>query len=410
MTLILKNIALHFFIVNLFIMISSVCVFAQSPLLNQTNEQEENYISSPSHFKNNSRQFVSEWYNYGRTIKNGGGNCQYYKNYLFPDSTVKANFSNDVSGVWKHSYGEVCDPSSPALDSNTLIGAFASYTLDSIALQYKYFRFQNQAPDTLVFQIYKNDRIDFFENPFNDSRSMARVNYNYLLRKGDTSSYEFTVLLSNNDTSTINQSTMYLPVGLSINAGQKVAAVVTYYPGNAFSIGDTIDPNMQAVNRINAFAIYDFKDFDNTYNKYFFNNGLLATNEVRYNYDTLGWNGKFIPGTAYSNGYYHLDMSFKLSSNYVGLNNLMTSDIKFNLFPSVVSENENSILQIQSNKNQNAEIKIVDLSGKNIYEFSTALQTGTTKISLPVNYFNSGIYLVIVSVNGMKGIKKLIKI
>ncbi len=391
-------------------MISSVCVFAQSPLLNQTNEQEENYISSPSHFKNNSRQFVSEWYNYGRTIKNGGGNCQYYKNYLFPDSTVKANFSNDVSGVWKHSYGEVCDPSSPALDSNTLIGAFASYTLDSIALQYKYFRFQNQAPDTLVFQIYKNDRIDFFENPFNDSRSMARVNYNYLLRKGDTSSYEFTVLLSNNDTSTINQSTMYLPVGLSINAGQKVAAVVTYYPGNAFSIGDTIDPNMQAVNRINAFAIYDFKDFDNTYNKYFFNNGLLATNEVRYNYDTLGWNGKFIPGTAYSNGYYHLDMSFKLSSNYVGLNNLMTSDIKFNLFPSVVSENENSILQIQSNKNQNAEIKIVDLSGKNIYEFSTALQTGTTKISLPVNYFNSGIYLVIVSVNGMKGIKKLIKI
>lgn len=410
MKLLLKNIAFNFFFLNLFIGLSAKRVLAQSPLLNQTNESQEIFIPETVSIKNKSRQFVSEWYNYGRTIMNNGGNCQYYKNYLFPDSTVKANFISHVSGVWKHSYGQVCDPSSPALDSNTLIDPFAAYSLDSISLHYKYYRFQNQAPDTLLFQIYKNDRIDFFENPFSDSRSIARVNYNYLLRKGDTASYEFKVLLDNNDTTTLNQKTMYLPIGINVDAGQKIAAVVTYFPGNSFSIGDTIDPNLPAVNRMNAFAVYDFKDFGNTYNKYYYNNGLIATNEVRYNFDTLGWNGKYIPGTAYSNGYYHLDMGFKLTSNTVGFKQVSSSDLKINLFPSLVTENENSILQIQSNKMQNAEIVMTDVSGNCIYEFSTSIQEGTNKISLPVNYFNAGIYFVKIKVNEQMQMLKLIKL
>ena len=399
----------YLFSVSLLLLNLSVAL-AQVPLLMQTNEVEENYINTSPAATMSNRQYVSEWYNYGRTIKNQGGNCLYYKNYLFPDSTVKADFSGSMAGVWKHSYGEVCDPSSPSLINNTLIDANASYSLDSISLQYRYYRFQNQAPDTLVFQIYKNDRIEFSADPWNDNRSWARVNYNYQLRKGDTASYEYTILLNYSDTSTATQRTIYLPVGINISAGQKVAATVTYFPGNNYSIGDTIDPTIVATHRINAFAIYDFKDKDITDNKYFYNNGLLVTNEVRYNYDTLGWSGKYIPGTAYSSGYYHVDMAFKLTSNEVGINESQPSAFDINIFPAVVIEGENSIVQIQSTFSGNAQVCIVDLSGKKVFEKYSSIQSGTNKILLRTETISSGMYLVNVELNGIKQALKLIKI
>src|SRR5687767_15002893 len=59
---------------------------------------------------------VSEWYNYGQMIDAAGGDVDYFRNFLFPDSTVLVEFSDGMGPVWKHSIGEAMDPSSYAFD------------------------------------------------------------------------------------------------------------------------------------------------------------------------------------------------------------------------------------------------------------------------------------------------------
>ena len=54
----------------------------------------------------------SGWYNFMREIMNISSDMPYYRNYLFPDSTVQSEFSNGMGYVWLHSLGQVLDPTS----------------------------------------------------------------------------------------------------------------------------------------------------------------------------------------------------------------------------------------------------------------------------------------------------------
>lgn len=383
--------------------------FAQAPLNSMQNENPELFSRTVTPQKNN-RQFVSEWYNYGETISGLGGNVNYFRNYLFPDSTVLVEFNSGFSSVWKHSYGQMCDPSSPNLTNNTLIDENATYTVDSILVWYRYYRFQNQNPDTVIIQLFKDDRIHFHESPWSDERSYGNVDYNPAFRKGDSASYEYTILLGDADTSTASQRALLIPVGVTVGAGKKIAATVTFFPGNPYSPGDTIDPVTSAnvVNKINAFAIYDYKDLDKIENQYFYNNGMLCTPGIRYNYDTLGWAGSYIAGNAYSSGYYYLDMAFKLTSTNVGVKDLTGASFAAGLFPSIT--NENSVLQIQSNLNGNASISLVTVTGEKIFTTKSFVQSGLNKISLPVKNLSAGIYFVEVEMNEEKQVLKLVKL
>src|SRR5262245_43526803 len=53
------------------------------------------------------RTQTSEWYNYGQAIYDIGGNVSYFRNYLFPDSTVLFETTTGMAVVWKNSYGQV---------------------------------------------------------------------------------------------------------------------------------------------------------------------------------------------------------------------------------------------------------------------------------------------------------------
>ena len=397
-----------FFTLTLSLFLSAIA-FSQSPLNSQPNEKPEIFSRTVTPQKSN-RQFVSEWFNYGETISGMGGNVNYYRNYLFPDSTVQVEFTGGFGSVWKHSYGQMCDPSSPNFINNTLIDANATYTLDSILVWYRYYRFQNQNPDTVVIQVYEDNKIHFNESPWSDQRSYGNVDYNPQLRKGDAPSYEYKVLLGDADTATASQHAIVIPVGISVAAGKKVAATVTFFPGNPFTPGDTIDPvtNATVVNKINAFAIYDYKDADKIENQYFYNNGMLCTPGIRYDYDTLGWAGSYIAGNAYSSGYYYLDMAFKLTSTNVGLDDWQAAPFGVALFPSVT--NENSVLQIQSNASGVAQVDLLTVTGSKVSSVKTSVQSGANKILLPVETLSAGIYFVHVEMNGVKRIMKLVKL
>ncbi len=386
--------------------------FSQAPLNISTNEQPEIFSRTVTPPQKNNRQFVSEWYNYGETLNGMGGNISYFRNYLFPDTTVVATFSGSLSPVWKHSYGQMCDPSSPNFASNTLIDENATYTLDSLLIWYRYYRFQTLNPDTLVIQVFEHNEINFSADPWADDRSYANVNYDTADRRGANPSYEYTVLLGNNDTATALQKGIVMPVGITIPAGNKAAATITYYPGNPHQPGDTIDPITTALvlNKINAFTMYDYKDLDKIQNQYFYNNGMIATSEVRYNTSTNGWNGQYLAGNAFSTGYYHLDMAFKLTSNSVGVFENCETDFGINLFPSVSSVAENTLLQIQSETGGKATVSIVDLTGKKLVELIKAVEPGTNKTLLPADLISGGMYFVNVVLNGVIQTKKLIKI
>ncbi len=267
------------------------------------------------------------WYSYAAQVIELGGSYSYYRNNLFPDSTVVVEFSNGFSPVWKHSMGQVFDPSSVYFDAvgtgHPSINDQTAYQVDSIGLWYRYFRHQDMTPDTLVIQVYEHDDINFSPDPgWSSGASYANVQYDYTVRKGANAMVEIEYLLTKDDTATDNQGFLNIPIGVHVDPGEKIAVTYTYFPGNPFNVGDTIDQyaDIPPVNKINSLIVYEVKDESPYVEPEYYNNQIRATTDVRYNISTNGWNGDYIPGTAYAStsattpSIYHLDMDFHVTT------------------------------------------------------------------------------------------------
>ena len=263
------------------------------------------------------------WYSYAAQVIDLLGNYSYFRNNIFPDSTVVVEFSNGYSNVWKHSLGQVFDPSSLYFDAigtgHPTIDNQTAYQIDSIGLWYRYFRHQDTAPDTLIVQIYHDDDINFTVDPgWSSGASYANVAYDYTIRKGANSIMEIEYLLTNDDSATTDQGFLSLPIGMQVDAGEKIAVTYTYFPGNPYNVGDTIDQYavVPPTNKINALILYEIRDETPYIESGLYNNELRVTTAVRYNINTNGWNGDYIPGTAYASptastpSIYHLDVDF----------------------------------------------------------------------------------------------------
>ncbi|HYG51044.1 MAG TPA: T9SS type A sorting domain-containing protein [Flavobacteriales bacterium] len=275
------------------------------------------HINHKPHLPQN-RAVISDWYNSGNTMYNLGGTVAYYRNFLFPDSTVQVEFSTGMGYVWKHSLGHILDPTSTMFDAGgqTSVGTSNPYTVDSIAIPYRYWRPQTTNPDTLVIQIYSNPDITFVPNPgWSSGASYATVDYDTATRMGASPSQTITYLLTSADEISATQGLLQFPLGIAVPPGEKIGVTVTYFPGNPYSVGDTIDTytSFAVTNQINAFVFYDYSDQDMVPEPTYYNNELNATTDVRYNISTNGWNGNYIPGTAWLGGFYHGDIYFKLT-------------------------------------------------------------------------------------------------
>lgn len=335
---------------------------------------------------------VSDWYNYGDAIYDAGGDVSYFRNFLFPDSTVLVDFSDGVGPVWKHSLGEVLDPSSPLFVSNgqTATEPHIPYTLDSIAIPYRYWRFQDANPDTLVVQVYKEPAINLQLNPgWTSGASYSNVPYDYQERIGDSETLTFKYLLTNDDTTADGtQKVLEFATNLSIPAGQKVAVTATYFPGNAYNVNDTIDTyaTFSIDHRINAFVFYDYRDNDILSEPGVYNNELCAPTDVRYNINTNGWNGEYIPGTAWVSGLYYGDVYFKITfdSEYpLGVDDL-GAESRTNIYPNPT----NGLLHFNSSANITA-VVVKDMSGKVVMT-----ENGSNITQLNATALSKGMYMI----------------
>lgn len=355
----------------------SLLIFTQS-FIGQFLENSPNK-SNLENTKISEKSTYENWFNYGEAIYNLGGNVSYYRSTIFPDSTVQSEFSSGMGYVWQHSVGQVLDPTSPYYEIENLVSFNADnhYTLDSVGIFYRYFRHQQSAPDTLIIQIYDDSKMTYSLDPWGNGKSYASLGYNYMTRKGSNATNEYVYLLENKDTTSTIEFLSF-PIGLAVSPGEKVAATFTYIPGNSYSFGDTIDQyaSVTPTNRINSFYYFYYVDNDHTEDPGYYNNHLMANTGIRYNINQNGWNGSYIPGTAWNSGIYHADIPFYITSNNVGINeeNLLKS--KPIIFPNPVKNNAT----IEFN---------VDKSG--IYSFQLIDITGKTVISTFENYYSEGL-------------------
>lgn len=333
------------------------------------------------------------WYNFGQMIYDAIGNSNYYRNALFPDSSVQVEFSNGFGYVWKHSMGQVFDPA----DDNWAIGGIVPidatdpYTVDSIRIWYRYFRHQTTNPDTLRVQVFTESAMSTHSDPWSNGQSYATTDYDYTTNLAVNPSQDYTILLGDSDTSMAFQNVIPLEIDMDVPAGEIIGVNVTYFPGNAHNFGDTIDQyiTVPPVNQINAFYMYNFRDNDEQHSTDFYNHGWLIPSSIRYNENPQGWNGSYYPSIAYFNVIDHSDIDFHVVGT-VGI------DEKENEAFSVHPNPANNLLNIRFNDEQTAEtIKVTDLAGKDVTAATRFNGSALNVISLA-----EGQYLISLTVDG----------
>lgn len=349
---------------------------------------------------------ILEWFNYGEEIYNFGGDVSYFRIFAWPDSTVLTEFSSGLGNVWKHSLGQVFDPYTGFFEVNhqPVVGA---YGIDSIAIPYRYLRVQDDAPDTVVVQFYEQNRILFSEDPgWTSGASYATVEYDYMTNKGLNPTEEVTLLLTNDDTITSTQGFITLPVFRTVAEDQHFAMTISYKPGNEYNFGDTVDIyfDPQPDNRRNAFILYEFRDNDKTVDAGVYNNAVTASTEVRYNINSNGWNGRYIPGTAWNSGFYSLDAYF-LVSNPPTLMSVEDNDLSAHIkaFPNPTN---GQLTVTLPQLNEQVQYRLINAVGQVVMEGSIV----SSQASFDISELGTGIYSLNLYIDGATYTRKINKL
>lgn len=344
----------------------------------------------------------SDWYNFARELTNISGSMPYYRYSIFPDSTVQVNYADGIGSVGIHTMGQVFDPTSSLfIFESSTISKSANYTLDSIAIPYRYNRVQFGAPDTLIIQIYTQNAMTFTPAPnWSTPRSYARVSYDSINEKGVNAAKEITVILDNDDSTTAVQRIIQEEVNINVLPGEKVALSYTYRPGNPYNVGDTIDFYIDPLpgNQINGFLVYGYRDESSTLDNDFYNHSIWANSAIRYNISTNGWNGTFIPGTAYGNngGNYHADVFFKIT--YDDFSGIKENSVLNHL--DVYPNPANSIINVEYDlkQGQRVSLEFTNILGHKVFEES--LPINGNKMTVDVSDWAKGMYFYTLLVDG----------
>ncbi len=365
--------------------------------VNAQDEAQETY----SRTQNMNKDVYGGWYNFGGMVYDNLGGVDYYRNHLFPDSSVQVEFSNGFGHVWKHSMGQVFDPA----DDNWAIGGIIpidvtdAYTVDSIKIWYRYFRHQHQNPDTIRVQVFTEPNMSLYEDPWSNGQSYATTSYDYTTHSGPNATQVFTILIDDVDTSTVSQSTLDLEINQAMNADEVMGVVVDYFPGNPHNFADTIDQYLTTppVNPINAFIMYNFRDNNDQFYTGFYNHGWLIPSSIRYNENAQNWNGSYYPGIAYFNYLDHTDIDFHVVGT-VGLEE--TERPLFTVYPNPAKD----VLHINSDFDISAQdIKIKDIHGRNIETLTNFIDN-----SISIATLSNGTYFISIEIDGMSRTEKFV--
>ncbi len=360
----------------------------------------------------------SFWINYGWVKDSANGGLSVLNgNYLFPDSMAVVQFGTGYGRPWIHWISDVLDVSDPdfQLYKGYNWSKFNSYTLDSISMEYTYERHSAASVvDTIIFTIFNDvtptnlrklywtGATGWNQNYGVDTLFIKCPRYSYVTNAPIcTGAITIKVPLKVADTSV----TFWAFKGLSthsfaVPAGQLLCTTVSFKPGYAYDMNDTLATNKQNIFNFASYQENGANSFA-SYKKGYWNSSGIVNQTVRYNDDKLRWDSSFVPSLLYSSGFglQHHQLYYKVTGTNLGVTEHAASGVRlFQNHPNPT--NAISTLAYELPEAAHVRFEICDLTGRLISSMDEGYKTaGVQSLSLDATRFNPGIYFYTLIVN-----------
>ena len=344
--------------------------------------------------------------------------------YLFPDSTVQVDFGGTLGNPSIHSIGNILDLKSIYFQPKITVNKFSALTLDSMSIEYFYERkTASSITDTLLIYLYTNASAanmptyyyaGSLANYGVDTVYFKGMPYTYTSNKPSASGTILKKVLLTTADSAANGSMKDFLVNMTIPAGKLVGCGIAFKPGYTY----TVSQNISATANTFGFTSYEEKGA-NTFASYIethspayanadWNCSQIANSSVRYNINTLGYNGLYLPNWAFTQAYRFENHGiwYKVKNANVGINELEANGAT--LGQNVPNPfNGESTITYQLAKDANSVLfTVTDVMGRVISSEKANANAGTHTIKLGT--YAAGVYYYTLNVDGNTITKKMI--
>jgi hypothetical protein len=376
---------------------------------------------------NKTNSSESFWLNYAEDVDTyNGSTAKSWIGTLFPDSTVIVCNSNGCFRPWVHLIGNVLDVRSAVFSTVKSIkwNIYNTYTVDSIGLGYSYQRHHPDPSivDTLLVYLYSNATAANLPTYYYtgskanygvDTVRFRGMKYSYIANTPNAAGMvTIKVPLMASDTSAAGYLTYkeFSTNSFAIPGGRLVVSAFGFKPGYAYNANDTITKTK------NTFAFLGYEESgDNTYPKYYpgeWNVSAIVPTVVRYNIDTIGYNGLFIPTYGWGQSYSteHIYVSYKVTSNNVGISESASAMNGIKLYQNQPNPfNKISIINYEIIDGGDVSLEIYDLSGRLLISLNQGNKnTGRHSVIFDGSEFSKGVYFYTLKVKGASLTRKMV--
>ncbi|MGB1040236.1 MAG: T9SS type A sorting domain-containing protein [Flavobacteriales bacterium] len=375
-----------------------------------------------SHYNTN-RSTIAQWINFiDATASYYSSTPDYDYYYLFPDTTVFAQYSTSLGIPFIHSFGMTYDLSSEVINSQvgSLLDEFdisQNAFIDTIATYGRYIKGSAGHTDTLIFRVVPRgssnlNRVGYFTNQLtkypssNDTARYRRLYWDSISRKpfGVIAEYKVPLLLSD----TIANGLIYpkaIAGGLAVPS--IFAVTIDFKPGGSYMSGDTMGERIGSYTQVVA-----EHNGNDTYHNYIpgdYTGSGKVHRSVRYNYSTTGWNGRYIPFLAYGSSEFEaIDIDlFIRQTNSIGIDEFESGVKLFQNYPNP----SNGLTRIKYELANSAEVsfEIIDVTGKKVMSIIEGNRnSGINTIDVNTSELKAGIYFYSIVIDGNAITKKMI--
>lgn len=389
-------------------------VFIDQPTVKLKSPNPSSVNTQLEKFKN-SRSTESEWVCYIDQVNATNGNLLNDDALMpiFPDSTIILGLTTagDTVHVWNHAGGTMIDPT--FMPDGWLNGS-SHYILDSIAFMYAYERHtDNTIVDTIHLELIKSIDAQLYSFTSGNQEEYQDILFdtvNFVTRPSNIIS-SWDIPLTEADSSLANGTqigikTIVIPTPYSgFAAKARIGAMITFKPGYTWNISDSLAGK-------NSFTLLSSEENgDNTAPTYLgdHNCSYILPDDIRYNMDTLNWNGYYMPTWIWSNGFdwEHHYIFFKLTSNNVGINEAANVGGALNVYPNPIVEN--AAINYSIDQSSLVNFTLTNVTGQEVLKTSTGFQSaGNHNLNIDFSSVADGIYSITMETSIGKSIQKVV--